>query len=205
MQVRAIIEAAIECQKGRVKVIPEIMIPLTLDKKEMWILEQATRRVADDLIKKAGIKLHYMVGTMIELPRAALLADEIAEVAEFFSFGTNDLTQTVMGLSRDDAGRFLPDYVDEKKAGVFAGDPFQTLDIKGVGMMVRWGIEKGRKTRPKLEVGICGEHGGDAESVKFCHQVGMDYVSASPFRVAIARLAAAQAVIEGKKANHKGR
>jgi pyruvate, orthophosphate dikinase len=199
MQVGAIIEAAIECQKGRVKVIPEIMIPLTLDKKEMWILEQATRRVADDLIKKAGIKLHYMVGTMIELPRAALLADEIAEVAEFFSFGTNDLTQTVMGLSRDDAGRFLPDYVDEKKAGVFAGDPFQTLDIKGVGMMVRWGIEKGRKTRPKLEVGICGEHGGDAESVKFCHQVGMDYVSASPFRVPIARLAAAQAVVEEKK------
>ena len=123
---------------------------------------------------------------MIELPRAALLADEIAEVAEFFSFGTNDLTQTVMGLSRDDAGRFLPDYVDEKKAGIFHGDPFQTLDIPGVGMMVRWGIEKGRKTRPKLEVGICGEHGGDAESVKFCHQVGMDYVSASPFRVPIA-------------------
>ncbi|MGB7846722.1 MAG: pyruvate, phosphate dikinase [Candidatus Acidiferrum sp.] len=198
MQVRAIIEAAIECQKGRVKVIPEIMIPLTLDRKEMKILEVATRRVADDLIKKAGVKLHYMVGTMIELPRAALLADEIAEVAEFFSFGTNDLTQTVMGLSRDDAGRFLPDYVDEKKAGIFKGDPFQTLDIEGVGMMVRWGIEKGRKTRPKLEVGICGEHGGDADSVKFCHQVGMDYVSASPFRVPIARLAAAQAVVEEK-------
>ena len=205
MQVRAIIEAAIECQKGRVKVIPEIMIPLTLDKKEMRILEQATRRVADDLIKKAGIKLHYMVGTMIELPRAALLADEIAEVAEFFSFGTNDLTQTVMGLSRDDAGRFLPDYVDEKKAGIFNGDPFQTLDVHGVGMMVRWGIEKGRKTRPKLEVGICGEHGGDAESVKFCHQVGMDYVSASPFRVPIARLAAAQAVVEEKKRGKKNK
>jgi pyruvate,orthophosphate dikinase len=199
MQVRAIIEAAIECQKNKVKVIPEIMIPLTLDKKEMGILEVATRRVADDLIKKAGIKLHYLVGTMIELPRAALLADEIAEVAEFFSFGTNDLTQTVMGLSRDDAGRFLPDYVDEKKAGIFQGDPFQTLNVNGVGMMVRWGIEKGRKTRPKLEVGICGEHGGDAESVKFCHRVGMDYVSASPFRVPIARLAAAQAVVEDKQ------
>jgi len=199
MQVRAIIEAAIECQKNKIKVIPEIMIPLTLDKKEMSILADATRRVADDLIKKAGIKLHYLVGTMIELPRAALLADEIAEVAEFFSFGTNDLTQTVMGLSRDDAGRFLPDYVDEKKAGIFHGDPFQTLDIPGVGMMVRWGIEKGRKTRPNLEVGICGEHGGDADSVKFCHQVGMDYVSASPFRVPIARLAAAQAVVEEKK------
>jgi len=205
MQVRAIIEAAIECQKNKVKVIPELMIPLTLDKKEMGILDQATRRVADEIIKKANVKLHYLVGTMIELPRAAMLADEIAEVAEFFSFGTNDLTQTVMGLSRDDAGRFLPDYVDEKKAAIFHGDPFQTLDVHGVGMMVRWGIEKGRKTRPKLEVGICGEHGGDADSVKFCHQVGMDYVSASPFRVPIARLAAAQAVVEEKEAAKKGK
>jgi len=200
MQVRAIIEAAIECQNKKVKVLPEIMIPLTLDKKELGILTDATRRVADDLIKKAAVKLPYLVGTMIELPRAALLAGEIAEVAEFFSFGTNDLTQTTMGLSRDDAGRFLPDYVDEKKAGVFAGDPFQTLDVKGVGMLIRWGIENGRKTRPKLKVGICGEHGGDADSVKFCHQVGMDYVSASPFRVPISRLAAAQAVVEAKKA-----
>ena len=205
MQVRAIIEAAIECQKNKIKVIPEIMIPLTLDKKEMAILDQATRRVADEIIKKANVKLHYLVGTMIELPRAAMLADEIAEVAEFFSFGTNDLTQTVMGLSRDDAGRFLPDYVDEKKAGIFHGDPFQTLDVHGVGTMVRWGIEKGRKTRPKLEVGICGEHGGDADSVKFCHQVGMDYVSASPFRVPIARLAAAQAAVEEKKATKGNR
>ena len=135
---------------------------------------------------------------MIELPRAALLADEIAEVAEFFSYGTNDLTQTTMGLSRDDAGRFLPDYVDEKKAGVFQADPFQSLDTKGVGMLMRWGIEKGRKTRGKLKVGICGEHGGDADSVKFCHSIGMDYVSASPFRVPISRLAAAQAVLETK-------
>ena len=205
MQVRAIIEAAIECQKNKIKVIPEIMIPLTLDKKEMAILDQATRRVADEIIKKANVKLHYLVGTMIELPRAAMLADEIAEVAEFFSFGTNDLTQTVMGLSRDDAGRFLPDYVDEKKAGIFHGDPFQTLDVHGVGTMVRWGIEKGRKTRPKLEVGICGEHGGDADSVKFCHQVGMDYVSASPFRVPLARLAAAQAAVEEKKATKGNR
>jgi pyruvate,orthophosphate dikinase len=198
MQVRAIIEAAIECQKQGIKVLPEIMHPLTLDRKELWILEQATRRVADDLIKKSGIKLSYLVGTMIELPRAALLAKEIAEVAEFFSFGTNDLTQTTMGLSRDDAGRFLPDYVDEKKAGVFRADPFQSLDTKGVGMLMRWGIERGRETRPKLKVGICGEHGGDAESVKFCHAIGMDYVSASPFRVPISRLAAAQAVIEEK-------
>ena len=205
MQVRAIIEAAIECQRGRVKVLPEIMHPLTLDRKELWILEQATRRVADDLIKKAGVKLPYLVGTMIELPRAALLAGEIAEVAEFFSFGTNDLTQTTMGLSRDDAGRFLPDYVDEKKAGVFAADPFQSLDTKGVGMLMRWGIEQGRKTRPKLKVGICGEHGGDADSVKFCHAIAMDYVSASPFRVPISRLAAAQAVIEEKLEKKKKR
>ena len=201
MQVRAIIEAAIECQKSGVKVLPEIMIPLVLDRKELSILEQSTRRVADDLIKKSGIKLPYLVGTMIELPRAALLADEIAEVADFFSFGTNDLTQTTMGLSRDDAGRFLPDYVDEKKAGVFAADPFQSLDTKGVGMLIRWGIEKGRTTRAKLKVGICGEHGGDADSVKFCHAIGMDYVSASPFRVPISRLAAAQAVIEDKNAS----
>lgn len=203
MQVRAIIEAAIECQKSGVKVLPEIMIPLTLDKKELWILEQATRRVADDLIRKAGVKLPYLFGTMIELPRAALLAGEIAEVAEFFSFGTNDLTQTTMGLSRDDAGRFLPDYVDEKKAGVFTSDPFQSLDTKGVGMLIKWSIEQGRKTRPKLKIGICGEHGGDADSVKFCHKVGMDYVSASPFRVPIARLAAAQVVVEEKQAKKK--
>jgi pyruvate,orthophosphate dikinase len=205
MQVRAIIEAALECQKQGVKVLPEIMHPLTLDRKEFWILEQATRRVADDLIKKSGAKLPYLVGTMIELPRAALLAKEIAEVAEFFSFGTNDLTQTTMGLSRDDAGRFLPDYVDEKKAGVFAADPFQSLDIKGVGMLMRWGIERGRETRPKLKVGICGEHGGDAESVKFCHAIGMDYVSASPFRVPISRLAAAQAVLEENHEKSKKR
>src|SRR2546427_3857789 len=203
MQVSAIIEAALECQKSGVKVLPEIMHPLTLDKKELSILEQATRRVAEDLIKKSGAKLNYLVGTMIELPRAALLAAEIAEVADFFSFGTNDLTQTTMGLSPDDAGRFLPDYVDEKKAGVFSTDPFQSLDIKGVGMLMSWGIEQGRKTRPKLKIGICGEHGGDADSVKFCHQVGMDYVSASPFRVPIARLAAAQVVVEERQAKKR--
>ncbi|HXN24045.1 MAG TPA: pyruvate, phosphate dikinase [Candidatus Dormibacteraeota bacterium] len=196
MQVRAIIEAAVECQKTKVKVLPEIMHPLTLDRRELHILEQATRRVADEIIKKSGMKLDYLVGTMIELPRAALLADQIAEVAEFFSFGTNDLTQTVMGLSRDDAGRFLSDYVDENKAGIFSADPFQTLDVEGVGMLMKWAIEKGRSTRPKLKIGICGEHGGDSESVKFCHRAGMDYVSASPYRVPIARLAAAQAVLE---------
>jgi pyruvate, orthophosphate dikinase len=199
MQIRAIIEAAIECQENKIKVIPEIMHPLTMDKKEMQILDQATRRVADEIIAKAKVKVEYTVGTMIELPRAALLADQIAEVAEFFSFGTNDLTQTTMGLSRDDAGRFLPEYVDERKAGIFTSDPFQTIDEAGVGMLVEWGIERGRKTRPNLKIGICGEHGGDAESVKFCHRVGMDYVSASPFRVGVARLAAAQAVLEERK------
>ena len=199
MQVRAIIEAAIDCQKRGVKVLPEIMHPLTLDKKELKILEEGTRRVADEIISEAKVKLEYLVGTMIELPRAALLAGQIAEVAEFFSFGTNDLTQTTMGLSRDDAGRFLPEYVDERKAGIFKADPFQTLDTEGVGMLMRWAIEQGRKTRPKLKVGICGEHGGDGDSVKFCHSLGMNYVSASPFRVPIARLAAAQAVIEQKQ------
>jgi pyruvate,orthophosphate dikinase len=203
MQVRAIIEAAIDCQKRGIKVLPEIMIPLTLDKRELQILETLTRRVASDIISQAKVKLEYLVGTMIELPRAALLADEIAEVAEFFSFGTNDLTQTTMGLSRDDAGRFLPEYVDQSKAAIFKEDPFQTLDVKGVGMLIEWAIERGRKTRPKLKIGICGEHGGDAESVKFCHDVGMNYVSASPFRVPIARLAAAQAVIEAKKRHKK--
>ncbi len=205
MQVRAIIEAALECQSGGVKVLPEIMHPLTLDRKELQILTDATRRVADEIIAKSGKKLHYLVGTMIELPRAALLADQVAEVAEFFSFGTNDLTQTVMGLSRDDAGRFLPDYVDEKKAGIFKDDPFQTLDTQGVGLLMKWAIERGRATRPKLKIGICGEHGGDAASVVFCHQAGMDYVSASPFRVPIARLAAAQAVIEDKLAEKSKR
>jgi pyruvate, orthophosphate dikinase len=203
MQVRAIIEAAVDCQKRKIKVLPEIMHPLTLDKKELKILEEGTRRVADDITKKSGVKLNYLVGTMIELPRAALMAGEIAEVAEFFSFGTNDLTQTVMGLSRDDAGRFLPDYVDANKAGVFPADPFQTLDQAGVGQLMIMAIERGRKTRPKLKIGICGEHGGDPESVRFCHKVGMNYVSASPFRVPIARLAAAQAVLEEKAAKKK--
>ena len=205
MQVRAIIEAAIECQGRGVKVFPEIMHPLTMAKREMEILEEATRRVADRIISERKVKLQYLVGTMIELPRAALIADQIAEIAQFFSFGTNDLTQTTMGLSRDDAGRFLPEYVDEKKTGIFAADPFQTLDQEGVGMLIRWAIERGRKTRPGLKVGICGEHGGDAQSVKFCHRVGMNYVSASPFRVPISRLAAAQAVIEDKSTKKNGK
>ena len=196
MQVRAIIEAACECVAAGIKVYPEIMIPLTIDKKELQILEIRTRQVADGIIKSKGAKLKYLVGTMIEVPRAALLADQIAEVAEFFSFGTNDLTQMTMGISRDDAGKFLPEYVDEKKAGIFSDDPFQSLDQAGVGMLVKMAIEKGRKTKPKLKIGICGEHGGDPKSVEFCCRVGMNYVSCSPFRVPIARLASAQARIK---------
>ncbi len=195
MQVRAIIEAAVEVRRRGVKVFPEIMIPLTIDAKELQLLTDQTRSVADSILKETGARMNYTVGTMIETPRAALLADAIAEVAEFFSFGTNDLTQLTMGLSRDDAGKFLPDYVNENKAAVFKDDPFQSLDTVGVGMLVKWAIQKGRSARPKLKVGICGEHGGEAASVMFCHDVGMNYVSCSPYRVPIARLAAAQAVI----------
>jgi pyruvate,orthophosphate dikinase len=203
MQVTAIIKAACDVTKKGVKVLPEIMIPLVIDAKELKILEQRTRDVANKIIKDSGVKLPYLVGTMIEVPRAAILADQIAEVAEFFSFGTNDLTQMTLGMSRDDAGRFLPDYVDEKKAGIFGADPFQSLDQAGVGMLVKMGIQKGRSTRAKLKVGVCGEHGGDSASVKFFHRAGMDYVSASPFRVPVARLAAAQAAIEDAAAAAK--
>jgi pyruvate,orthophosphate dikinase len=208
MQVTAIIEAAINCAKKGIKVEPEIMIPLTIDPKEFKILEVQTRGVADALIAQAGLKgkLKYLVGTMIEIPRAALLADKIAEHAEFFSCGTNDLTQMTLGLSRDDAGRFLPDYVKSEKDGgkaIFSDDPFQSLDQSGVGALVKMAIEKGRSTRKNLKVGICGEHGGESKSVKFCHRAGMNYVSCSPFRVPIARLAAAQAVLEDKAAAKK--
>ena len=202
MQVTAIIKAAIVVAKKGIKVLPEIMIPLTIDKKELQIQVDQARALADGLIKAAGAKgVKYMLGTMIEIPRAALLADQIAEVAEFFSFGTNDLTQMTLGLSRDDAGRFLPVYVMSEKEGgkaIFKDDPFQSLDQAGVGMLVEMGIKKGRTTRPGLKVGICGEHGGEAESVKFCHRVGMNYVSCSPYRVPIARLAAAQAALAEK-------
>jgi len=202
MQVTAIIQAAVKCRKEGVKVLPEIMIPLTMDKKEFKIMEQQTRVVADKLIQQSGVKLPYLVGTMIEIPRAALLADQIAEVAEFFSFGTNDLTQMTLGLSRDDAGRFLPTYVATEKdggKGIFKDDPFQSLDQDGVGMLVKLGIERGRSTKKDLKVGICGEHGGDAQSIKFCHKAGMNYVSCSPYRVPIARLAAAQAALQDQK------
>jgi pyruvate,orthophosphate dikinase len=198
MQVTAIIEAGISCVKKGIKVFPEIMIPLTMDKKELQILTTQVKEVANALVKAAGVKLPYMVGTMIEIPRAALLADEIAEVAEFFSFGTNDLTQMTLGLSRDDAGRFLPTYVANEKEGgkgIFGDDPFQSLDQSGVGQLVSIGIKKGRSTKKDLKIGICGEHGGEAKSVKFCVKAGMNYVSCSPYRVPIARLAAAQAAM----------
>jgi pyruvate,orthophosphate dikinase len=195
MQARAIFEAAVECAKEGVKVLPEIMIPLVATVNELQLQADVVRRVADETISKAGVDVHYLVGTMIELPRAALTADKIAGVAEFFSFGTNDLTQTTFGLSRDDSGRFLPFYVEQK---ILRDDPFQVLDREGVGQLVGIGVERGRSTRSNLKVGICGEHGGEPSSVEFCHQVGLDYVSCSPYRVPIARLAAAQAAIAEK-------
>jgi pyruvate,orthophosphate dikinase len=196
MQTTAIIAAACKVAKAKkkVKVMPEIMIPLVGTKAELDYLEQIARKTAEEIIAKAGVKLNYMIGTMIEIPRAALTADEIAETAEFFSFGTNDLTQMTFGYSRDDIGTFLPDYLQEK---ILPTDPFQHLDQTGVGQLVKMGVEKGRSTRPELKCGICGEHGGDPQSVKFCCKAGLNYVSCSPFRVPIARLAAAQAAITG--------
>ena len=193
MQVFAIMEAACEVAKEGINVIPEIMIPLVGHFNELKILREITEKICKKVLKENGVDLEYKIGTMIELPRAALTADEIAEYAEFFSFGTNDLTQTTFGFSRDDAGKFLKEYVEKK---ILPVDPFVTLDQEGVGQLVKIGIEKGRKTRPDLKVGICGEHGGDPDSIEFCHKVGMNYVSCSPYRVPIARLAAAQAKIK---------
>jgi len=190
MQARAIFEAAVEVTKKGVKVLPEVMIPLVAMVKEMGNQAAIVRRVAEEVFKEKGMKIDYMVGTMIELPRAALVADEIAKEAEFFSFGTNDLTQTTFGFSRDDVNKVLPTYLAE---GILKQDPFAALDREGVGQLVKMATERGRKTRPTLKVGICGEHGGEPSSVEFCHQVGLNYVSCSPFRVLTARLAAAQA------------
>ncbi|HEY6339820.1 MAG TPA: pyruvate, phosphate dikinase [Candidatus Sulfotelmatobacter sp.] len=190
MQARAIFEAAVEVSKKGVKVLPEVMIPLVATLKEMSNQAAIVRRVAEEVFKEKGTKIDYMVGTMIELPRAALLADEIAKEAEFFSFGTNDLTQTTFGFSRDDVNKVLPTYLAE---GILKQDPFAALDREGVGQLVKMATERGRKTRPALKVGICGEHGGEPSSVEFCYQVGLNYVSCSPFRVLTARLAAAQA------------
>jgi len=202
MQSRAIFEAAVAVAKQGVKTHAEVMIPLTATLKEMAHQGGIVRRVAEEVFKEKGTKVHYLVGTMIELPRAALIADEIAKEAEFFSFGTNDLTQTTFGFSRDDVNKVLPTYLAE---GILKQDPFAVLDREGVGELVRIGIERGRKTRPNLEVGICGEHGGDPSSVEFCHQVGMDYVACSPFRVLTARLAAAQAAASDKLKVESGR
>jgi pyruvate,orthophosphate dikinase len=196
MQTRAVIEAAIIVTKKGLKVIPEIMIPLVGEIKELKYIKDIVVAVADEIIKESGIELEYSVGTMIEIPRAALLADEIAKEAEFFSFGTNDLTQMTFGFSRDDAGKFLADYYDKK---VFESDPFAHVDVKGVGKLMDMAVKGGQATRPNIKLGICGEHGGDPASIDFCHNVGLNYVSCSPFRVPIARLAAAHANIKNPR------
>ena len=196
MQTRAVIEAAINVNKEGLNVVPEIMIPLVGEVNELKYVKNVVCKTADEIIKNAGVSLKYQVGTMIEIPRAALTADEIAKEAEFFSFGTNDLTQMTYGFSRDDAAKFLGDYYDKQ---IFESDPFAKLDQNGVGKLVKIAVELGKKTRPDLHLGICGEHGGEASSVEFCHNVGLDYVSCSPFRVPLARLAAAQAAIKARQ------
>jgi pyruvate,orthophosphate dikinase len=195
MQVKAIIEAVCAVKKKGIKVIPEIMIPLVGTDEEMKVLKDDVKIVAKEVLAKKGVKISYKIGTMIEIPRAALTADRIAKHAEFFSFGTNDLTQMTFGYSRDDVGSFVPQYAER---GILEKDPFQVLDQDGVGQLVTTGIKKGRQVRPDLKIGICGEHGGEPSSIQFCHRNGMDYVSCSPFRVPIARLSAAQAAIKGK-------
>ena len=195
MQTKAIIEAACELAKKGKKVVPEIMVPLVGIKKELQNQKDLIKKTADEVMQKKGVKIEYMIGTMIELPRAAVIADEIAQDAEFFSFGTNDLTQTTFGFSRDDAGKFINYYTENN---ILAKDPFQTLDQDGVGLLLKMGVEKGRSTRPNLKVGICGEHGGDPASVEFCSRAGLNYVSCSPYRVPIARLAAAHAKLKEK-------
>ena len=193
MQAQAIFEAAVEASKELGKQVePEVMVPLIDTQKELDLVKAIIDAKAAEVMEKAGVKFNYMVGTMIEMPRAALTADKVAETAEFFSFGTNDLTQTTLGMSRDDAGSFLPNYVAK---GIFAKDPFKSIDEEGVGQLVQMAVEKGRKTRPNIKLGICGEHGGDPATIDFCHRVGLTYVSCSPFRVPIARLAAAQAAV----------
>jgi pyruvate,orthophosphate dikinase len=193
MQSRAVFEAAAEVQKSGVKVKPEVMIPLVGFKKELDLQVEIVHRVAKQVMAEQKVKLDYMVGTMIEIPRGALTADEIAETAQFFSFGTNDLTQTCLGMSRDDSGSFIPAYQDNE---IIKTNPFASIDQTGVGQLMKIAVEKGNKTRPGIKLGICGEHGGDPSSVKFCHKLGLTYVSCSPFRVPVARLAAAQAALE---------
>ena len=192
MQARAIFEAAAVTKKKGIPVLPEVMIPLVGHVKELADQERIVRSTAEAVMEEQGVKFHYLVGTMIEIPRGAITAHEIATVAEFFSFGTNDLTQTTLGVSRDDAGRFLVPYVEK---GIYAKDPFEVLDRDGVGALMRMAAAGGRATRPGIKLGICGEHGGEPSSVEFCHLLGLNYVSCSPFRVPIARLAAARAAI----------
>jgi pyruvate,orthophosphate dikinase len=195
MQTQAIFEASCELRREGKNPFPEVMIPLVGSRQELHVQREIVERVAQEVMKAYGVRVRYLIGTMIELPRACLLADEIAQEAEFFSFGTNDLTQTCLGLSRDDAGKFLPSYVVH---GLLPEDPFVTIDQDGVGALMRMAVGKGRKARKNLEIGICGEHGGDPRSVAFCHEIGLDYVSCSPFRVPIAKLAAAQAALKEK-------
>ena len=196
MQTRAVMEAAIEvkAEKGY-DIVPEIMIPLVGDRKELKFVKDIVVEVAEQVKAEKGSDMQYHIGTMIEIPRAALLAGEIAEEAEFFSFGTNDLTQMTFGFSRDDAGKFLTSYYGAK---IYESDPFARLDQSGVGQLIELAAKNGRATRPDIKMGICGEHGGDPSSVAFCHKVGLNYVSCSPFRVPIARLASAQAALEDK-------
>ncbi len=193
MQIRAIIEAACEVAKEGLPVQPDIMIPVVGTAQEMKYFAEMSRRIADEIIARYGVELHYLVGTMIELPRACVVADKIAQYAEFFSFGTNDLTQTACGISRDDTKGFMAAYVAKE---IFASDPFQKLDREGVGELMKMAVSKGKATRPDLQIGICGEHGGEPTSVEFCHTIGLDYVSCSPLRLPVARLAAAQAALK---------
>jgi pyruvate,orthophosphate dikinase len=190
MQARAIFEAACELRQEGKKPFPEVMIPLVGSREEFAAQKNIVQTVAEETMKVYGVKVRFLIGTMIELPRACLVADEIAQEAEFFSFGTNDLTQTCLGLSRDDAGKFLPTYVLD---GLLSEDPFVTVDQEGVGTLMKIAVGKGRRARKNLEIGICGEHGGDPKSIHFCHRIGLDYVSCSPYRIAVAKLAAAQA------------
>ncbi len=200
MQARAVFEAAAEVQKKGIKVKPEIMIPLVGFPRELQLQIEVVHRVAAEVAKEKKTKFSYLVGTMIEIPRATVVADEIAKDAQFFSFGTNDLTQTTLGMSRDDSGSFLPKY---QELEIVKKNPFASIDQNGVGKLMQMACELGRKTRPDIKLGICGEHGGDPDSVKFCHRLGLTYVSCSPFRVPVARLAAAQAALEGAKSAKK--
>ncbi len=193
MQVRAIIEAAIKVKKEGIDVQPEIMIPLVGHYKELAIARERAEKVIQQVFEEQETKVKYNIGTMIEIPRGAITADEVAKYADFFSFGTNDLTQMGAGFSRDDAGKFLPEYVE---MSIYSHDPFQVLDQEGIGRLMKIAVKYGRKTKPELKIGICGEHGGEPASVMFCHRIGLDYVSCSPYRVPVARLSAAHAALE---------